>query len=196
MPNYAKFMKDILSKKKKIAEEEIVSLIATCNAVIQKSLSAKMKDPGSFTIPCSIGKYEFKEALCDSGASINLMPLSVVQRLSLGELTPTAITLQMADRSMAQPEGVLEDVLVKVGKFIFLVDFVIIKMEEDTQIPLLLGRPFLATGAALIDVQKHELALRVGDEAVQFNLHKSLHNLLLMQKIIWPYIAFIHSVLN
>ena len=91
-----------------------------------------MKDPGSFTIPCSIGKYEFKKALCDSCASINLMSLSVVQRLSSGELTPTAITLQMVDRSMAQPEGVLEDVLVKVGKFIFLVDFVIMKMEEDT----------------------------------------------------------------
>ena len=133
-----------------------------------------MKDPGSFTIPCSIGKYEFKEALCDLGASINLMPLSVVQRLSLGELTPIAITLQMADRSMAQPEGVLEDVLVKVGKFIFSMDFVVIKMEEDTQVPLLLGRPFLATGAALIDVQKGELTLRVGDEAVQFNLNKSL----------------------
>ena len=80
----------------------------------------------------------------------------------------------MVDRSMAQPEGVLEDVLVKVGKFIFFVDFVIIKMEEDTQVPLLLGRHFLATGAALIDVQKGELTLRVGDEAVQFNLHKSL----------------------
>ena len=111
-----------------------------------------MKDLGSFTIPCSIGNYEFKKALCDSGASINLMPLSVVQRLSLGELTPTTIILQMADRSTTQPEGVLEDVLVKVGKFIFPVDFVVMKMEEDNQVPLLLGRPFLATGAALIDV--------------------------------------------
>ena len=163
-----------MSKKKKIVEEGIVSLTATCSAVIQKSLPAKMKDPGSFTIPCSIGKYEFKEALCDSGANINLMPLSVVQRLSLGELTPTTITLQMDDRSIAQPEGVLEDVLVKVGKFIFPVDFVVIKMEEDTQVPLLLGRPFLATEAALIDVKKGELTLRVGDEAVQFNLNKSL----------------------
>ena len=98
------------------------------------------------------------------------MPLSMVKRLSLGELTPTAITLQMADRSMAQPEGVLEDVLVKVGKFIFLVDFVIMKMEEDTQVPLLLGTPFLATRAALIDVQKGELTLRVGEEAMHFNL--------------------------
>ena len=133
-----------------------------------------MKDSGSFTIPCSIRKYEFKKALCDSGASINLMPLSVVQRLSLGELTLTKITLQMADRSMAQPEGVLDDVLVKVGKFIFPVDFFVIKMEEDTQVPLLLGRPFLAIGASLIDVQKGELTLRVGNEAVQFNPNKSL----------------------
>ena len=93
MPNYAKFLKDILSKKKKIADEGVVSLIATCSAVIQKSLLVKMKDPGSFTIPCTIGKYEFKKALCESGASINFMPLSVVQRLSLGELTPTVITL-------------------------------------------------------------------------------------------------------
>ena len=102
------------------------------------------------------------------------MPLSVVQRLSLGELTPTAITLQMADRLMAQPEEVLEDVLVKVGKFIFPVDFFIMKMEEDTQVPLLLGRPFLATGTTLINVQKDELTLRVGNEAVHFNLNKSL----------------------
>ena len=135
-----------------------------------------MKDPASFTILCFIGKYEFKKALCDSGANINLMPLSVVQRLSLGELTPTSITLQMADRSMAQPEGILKDVLVKVGKFIFQVDFVIMQMEEDTQVPLLLGRPFLATGAALIDVQKGELTLRVGDEAVHFNINRSLEH--------------------
>ena len=171
MPNYAKFLKEILNKKRKIAEEGIVNLTTTCSAVIHQKLPAKMKDPGSFTIPCSIGKYEFKKALCDSGANINLMPLSVVQRLSLGELTLTAITLQMA-----QLEGVLEDVLVKVGKFIFPVDFVIMKMEEDTQVPLLLGRPFLATGAALIDVQKGELTLRVGNEAVHFNLNRSLEH--------------------
>ena len=98
MPLYAKFLKEILSKKRKLAEEGIVNLTTTCSAIIQQKLPAKMKDPGSFTIPCSIGKCEFKKALCDSRASINLMPLSVVQRLSLGELTPTAITLQMADR--------------------------------------------------------------------------------------------------
>ena len=99
-----------------------------------------------------------------------------MQRLNLGELTSTAITLQMADRSIVQPKGILEDVLVKIGKFIFPVDFVIMKMEEDTQIPLLLGRPFLVTGAALIDVQKGELTLRVGNEAVHFNINRSLEH--------------------
>ena len=95
----------------------------------------------------------------------------------MGELTPTTITLQMADRSMAQPEGILEDVLVKVGKFFFPVDFVIMKMEEDTQVPLMLGRPFLATGAALIDVQKGELTLRVGNEVVHFNINRNFEHL-------------------
>ena len=94
------------------------------------------------------------KALCDSRARIDLMPLSVAQRLSLGELTPTAITLQMEDRTLAHHEGILEDVLIKVGKSVFLVDFVVINMEEDKQVPLLLGRPFLAIGAALIDVKK------------------------------------------
>ena len=93
MPYYTKFMKDILSKKRKIAEEGIVNLTVTCSAVIQKSLPEKMQDPGSFTIPCKIGQVDMGKSLCDSKASINLMPLSVVKRLSLGELTPTAMAL-------------------------------------------------------------------------------------------------------
>ena len=134
----------------------------------------KMQDLGSLIIPCTIGNVEFKKVLCYSGASINLMPLSVVKRLNLGELTSTAMTLQMVDRTMTHLKGVLEDVLIKVGKFIFPVDFVVMDMEEDTQVLLLLGRPFLATGVALIDVKKGELTLRVGDEVVHFNLNKSL----------------------
>ena len=177
MPLYAKFLKEILSKKRRIAEEGVVNLTATCSAVIKKNLLEKMKDPGSFTIPCIIGEFEFQKALCDSGASINLMPLSVARKLSLGELTPTTVTFQMEDRTMAKPEGVIEDVLVKVGKFIFPVDFIILDMEEDSQVPLLLGRPFLATGAALIDMQKGVLTLRVGEEAADFNLLQSVKNL-------------------
>ena len=174
MPLYAKFLKEILSKKRRIVEEGVVNLTATCSAVIKKNLPEKMKDPGSFTIPCIIGEFEFQKALCDSGASINLMPLSVAKKLSLGELTPTTVTLQMADRTMTKPKGVIEDVLVKEGKFIFPFDFIILDMEEDSQVPLLLGRPFLATGAAFIDMQKGVLTLRVGEEATDFNLLKSL----------------------
>ena len=101
MPLYAKFLKDILSKKRKIAEEGIVNLTATCSAVIKRGLLEKMKDPGSFTIPCTIGELDFPKALCDSGASINLMPYSVAKKLSLGEITPTTVTLQMEDRTLA-----------------------------------------------------------------------------------------------
>ena len=154
MPHYAKFMKDILSKKRKLDKEGVMSPSATCSAVIQKNFPMKMQDPGSFTIPYTIGNYEFGRALCDSRASINLMPLFVVKRLSLGELTLTTMILQMADRYMAQLERILEDVSIKEWKFIFPVDFVVIDMEEDKQVPLLLGRSFLATGAALIDVKK------------------------------------------
>ena len=113
-----------------------------------------MQDPGSFTIRCTMGNSEMGKTLSDSGASINLMPLSIVKRLSLGELTPTAMTLQMLDKTLAQPEGILEDVLIKVGKFIFQVDIVVIDIEEDKQVLLLLGRPFVAIGATLIDVKK------------------------------------------
>ena len=112
-----------------------------------------MQDLGSFTIPCKIGHADVGKALCDSGDNINLMPLSVAKRL-MGELIPTTMTLKMVDRTLAHPEGILEDLLIKVEKFIFLVDFVVIDIEEDKQVPMLLGRPFLATGAALIDVKK------------------------------------------
>ena len=102
------------------------------------------------------------------------MPLSVVKKLSLRELTPITMTLHMADRTMAHPEGILEDVLIKVRKFIFPMDFVVIDIEEDKKIPLLVGRAFLATGVALIDVKKGELTLCIGDEKVHFNLNQSL----------------------
>ena len=151
-----------------------MSLTATYSEVIQKSSSKKMQDPGSFTIPCKIRNSDMGKALCDSRTSINLMPLSVIKRLNLGELTPTAMTLQMVDKTLDQPKGILVDVRIKVGKFIFPVDFVVIDIEEDKQVPLLLGTLFLATGVALIGVKKGELTLKVGNEAVHFNLNHSL----------------------
>ena len=172
MPHYAKCMKYIIRKKRKLDEKRVVSLSTNCSVIIQKKLPQKMQDSESFTIPYIIGNHEFRKALCDYG--VNLLPLSVVKRLSLGELTPTTLFLQMADRSMTQTEGILEDVLVKVGKFIFPVDFVVIDMEEDKKVSLLLGMPFLATGAALIDVKKRDLTLRVSAEEVYFNLNQIL----------------------
>ena len=107
-------------------------------------------------------------------ASINLMPFSVAKKLNLGEITPTSLSLQMADRSIAFPKGIIEDVLVKVDKFIFPVDFVVLDIEEDREASIILGRPFLATGQALIDVKNGELTLRVGEDQVKFYLHKSM----------------------
>ncbi|XP_060967869.1 uncharacterized protein LOC133035734 [Cannabis sativa] len=170
MPTYLKFMKDILSKKRKLEEFEMVALTDECSAVLQKKLPPKLKDPGSFNIPCSIGGSIQTKALCDLGASINLMPLSMFKRLKLGEAKPRTVTLQMADHSLTHPRGIIEDVLVKVGKFIFHADFLILDMEEDENIPIILGRPFLATGRALIDVQKGELKLRVQKEEETFKV--------------------------
>ncbi|XP_062112528.1 uncharacterized protein LOC133823699 [Humulus lupulus] len=154
MPSYVKFMKEILSKKRKMEDNETVALIEECSAILQRKLPQKLMDPGSFTIPCTIGNFECKHALCDFGASINLMPLSIFKRLGLGEAKPTTVTLQLADRSLAHPRGVIEDKLVKVDKFIFLAYFIVLDMEEDTNVSISLGRPFLATARALINVQK------------------------------------------
>ncbi|XP_075481191.1 uncharacterized protein LOC142521903 [Primulina tabacum] len=147
--------------ERKLVDFETVKLSKECSAILQNKLPPKLKDPGSFPIPCTIGNSNFNKALCDLGASINLMPYSCFEKLGIGEVKPTTISLQLADRSIKYPRGVIEDVLVKVDKFIFPVDFVVLDMEEDREIPLILGRPFLATGRTLIDVQKGELVLRL-----------------------------------
>ena len=131
MPSYVKFMKDILSKKRRLLDFEIVNLTEECSAILQKKLPQKLKDPGSFIIPYNIGNSIFERALCDLGASINLMPLSIFRRLGLGEARLTKVTLQLVDRSLKNPRGVLEDIMVKVDKFIFPADFIMLDMEED-----------------------------------------------------------------
>ena len=153
MPSYAKFMKGILSRKLKLRELETVALTEECSAVLQHKLPPKLKDPGSFTIPCTIRQLSFDKCLCDLGVSINLMPLSIFKQLGLLEPKPTNMSLQLADWSITYPRGIVEDVLVKVDKLIFPADFVILDFEEDKKIPIILGRPFLATGQTLIDVQ-------------------------------------------
>ena len=152
MPKYTNFLNDIFANKRKLEEYETVMLIEECSALILNKLSLKLKDLGSFTIPCSIGGCDFGNALCDLGATINLMPFSVFRKLGLGEVKSTTVSLQLADRSVKYPLGVIEDVLVKMGKFIFPVDFIVLDMKKDREVPLILGKPFLATGRALIDV--------------------------------------------
>ncbi|CAL1394922.1 unnamed protein product [Linum trigynum] len=177
MPTYAKFLRELLTKKRKWADLEKVTLTSECSAVIQNKLPEKRDDPGSFTIPCVIGGTEFNKSLCDLGAGINLMPYSVYKKLGLGDvLKPTRITLQLADRSVKIPKGVVENVLVKVGKFILPTDFVILEMEDDRGVPLILDRPFLATGDALIDVGRGKLTFRVGKEEEIFNVFQVDHN--------------------
>ena len=126
----------------KIEEQGMINLSEQCSAIIQIKLPEKLKDPGSFTIPCSIGGHTIEKALCDLGASINLMPSSILNKLDIGDLTPTLTSLQMANRSIAFPQGILEDVLVKIDKFIFPVDFVVLDMEEDRDVLIILGRHF------------------------------------------------------
>ena len=152
-----KSLKEIMSNKRKLEAYGIINMSENCSAIIHWKLPKKLKDSGSFTIPCVVGEHKFNKALCDLGANINLMSYSVAKRLNLGEIEPTALSLQMEDRSMASPKGVIEDMLIKVDKFIFLVDFVVLDMEEGEKVPLILGRPFLATSRALIDVESGEL---------------------------------------
>ncbi|KAL4397156.1 hypothetical protein AHAS_Ahas01G0163700 [Arachis hypogaea] len=175
MPIYAKFMKDLLSKKKRLKGDEIVVLNKECSAVIQNNLPKKMPGPGSFQIPCTIESTTFEKALCDLGASINLMPLSVMKKLQIQEAQPTKIALQIADKSMKPAYGLVENILVKVGKFFLLADFVILDIGEDENASIILGRPFLATGRALIDVEVGELVLRVHNEQLVFHVLKDIH---------------------
>ncbi|GKA41045.1 reverse transcriptase domain-containing protein [Tanacetum coccineum] len=145
-----------------------------CSAVILNKLPKKLGDPGRFLIPCEFSGINTCNALADLGASINLMPYSVWKTLSLPELTPTCMTLELADRSISEPIGIAEDVYVTVGKFQFPADFVVVDFEPDPRVPLILGRSFLKTSRALIDVYEGEITLRVGREAITFNLDQTL----------------------
>ncbi|XP_045791784.1 uncharacterized protein LOC123886512 [Trifolium pratense] len=166
IPSYAKFLKEILSNKRKIEDIGQVE----CNAISENKLAPKLEDPGNFSIPCVVGRYVIDKALCDLGASVSLMPLSICKRLGLGELKPTKMSLQLADRSIKYPLGILENVPVRIGKLFIPTDFVIMDIREDIDIPILLGRPFLATAGAIINVKKGKLTFEVGDEKIEFIL--------------------------
>ncbi|GKA32231.1 reverse transcriptase domain-containing protein [Tanacetum coccineum] len=170
MPKFASTFKSLLSNMEKLFELANTPLNENCSAVLLKKLPEKLGDPGKFLIPCDFPELDECLALADLGASINIMPLSVWKQLSLPELTSTRMTLELADRSVAHPKGVAEDVFMKVGKFYFLTDFVAVDYDVDPRVPLILGRPFLRMARALIDVYGEELTLRVDDEAITFKV--------------------------
>ncbi|XP_010531787.1 PREDICTED: uncharacterized protein LOC104808007 [Tarenaya hassleriana] len=133
IPSYTKYLKDILTKKRAV-EKETVALTIECNALIQHKLLLKRSDPGSFSIPCKLGNVSIDRALCDLGAGVNLLPLSIFKKLNVGELKPTRMPLQLADRSVKYHAGILEDVPLKVGNFYIPVDFVVLDMDEDSKV--------------------------------------------------------------
>nr|GFA80205.1 reverse transcriptase domain-containing protein [Tanacetum cinerariifolium] len=172
MPKFASTIKSLLTNKDRLFELAKVPLNENCSAMLLKKLPEKLRDPGKFLIPCDFSGMDVCHALADLGASINLMPFSIWKKLSLPELTPTRMTLELSNRSITRPKGVAEDVFVKVGKFHFPIDFVVVDFEADHRVPLILRRSFLRTGRALIDVYGEEITLWVNDESVTFNLNQ------------------------
>lgn len=162
MSSYFKFLKDIFFNKRHLKKYETVALMQECTSAVKNKLpTTKLKDPRSFTNPWSIGGIDVRKTLIwDLGTSINLMPLSVLKRLRIGDARPTFVTLQLVDISIKHPEGKIENVLVKVDKSIFPAYFIILDYEADTEISIILGKIFLATCQTLFDMQKGELTIQ------------------------------------
>ncbi|RDY07908.1 Retrovirus-related Pol polyprotein from transposon 17.6, partial [Mucuna pruriens] len=184
VPKYAKFLKELcVHKRRKIkGSKEIGGVVSalTKNEAITAgapTLPKKCRDPGIFFVPCTIGECTFADAMLDLGASINVMPASIYRSLNFGELEPTRMTIQLANRSIVQPLGVLEDVLVQVNELIFPADFYVLDMEDETsgkESTLILGRPFLMTARTKIDVHAGMLSMEFGDTLVQFNIFEAM----------------------
>ncbi|VFQ69854.1 unnamed protein product, partial [Cuscuta campestris] len=174
VPKYAKFLKELCTNKNRLMGNERVRMGENVSAVFQKKIPPKCKDPGVFTIPCLIGDLHFDRAMLDLGSSINVMPKDIFDKLNTGELKPTGVVIQLADRSYTYPEGLLEDILVKVNDLVFPADFYVLSMGSDTSdIPILLGRPFMKTARAKIDVCDGVLSL----EFDEYSLSSEVLNL-------------------
>ena len=183
---YAKFLKDLCTIKKGLAIEKKAFLTEQVSAIIQSKNPIKYKDPGSPTISVNIGGTCIDKALLDLGASVNLLPYSVYKQLGLGELKPTNITLSLADRSVKIPKGIVEDVLVKVDKFYYPVDFVVLDTEpianRPNHVSIILGIPFLAAANAIINCRNGVMQLTFGNMTLELNIfhlsnrHKLVEN--------------------
>ncbi|XP_047260064.1 uncharacterized protein LOC124892934 [Capsicum annuum] len=161
MPGYAKFMKDLITKKKKVSSEQVDNL-HHCSAISTRFLVQKKANLGTFTILCKVGYLDVAKALCDLGASVNMMPLALCKKLHLEDPTSTNMRLVVADRSIKQLVGILHHVLVKVADFILPADFVVLDCDVDFEVPIILGRPFFATGRVIVHMELNELKFRLG----------------------------------
>nr|GEV98876.1 reverse transcriptase domain-containing protein [Tanacetum cinerariifolium] len=159
MPKFASMFKKLLNNKKKLIELTKTPLSENCLAVVLKKLPEKLGDPGRFLIPCDFSEFDNCLALADLGASINLMPLSIWKKLKLPTLNDTKMVLELADRTISKPMGVAENVFVKDSKFYFPADFVVLDFVAEPRVPLILGRPFLSTAHAIINVHKREIII-------------------------------------
>ncbi|GJW60823.1 reverse transcriptase domain-containing protein [Tanacetum coccineum] len=173
MPKFNKWLSSLLRNKEKLEEITITTVNAECSAIIMNKVPEKLEDPEKFLIPCALQELDRTSALADSGASINLLPHSIYKQLRLEALTPTRMTLELANRSITHPMGIAEDVVVRVDGFTFLADFVVVNFEPDPRVPIILGRPFLRTAKALIDLYEETLTLRVGKEELVYYADKS-----------------------
>ncbi|GJW09347.1 reverse transcriptase domain-containing protein [Tanacetum coccineum] len=176
MPKFNKWLSSLLRNKEKLEEIAITTVNAECSAIIMNKVPEKLEDPGKFLIPCALQELNRTSALADSGASINLLPHSIYKKLGLEALTPTRMTLELANRSITHLMGIAEDVVVRVDGFTFLTDFVVVNFEPDPRVPIILGRPFLRTAKALIDLYEETLTLRVGKEELVYYADKSEKN--------------------
>ncbi|GJV83393.1 reverse transcriptase domain-containing protein [Tanacetum coccineum] len=173
MPKFNKWLNGLLRNKEKLEEIAITIVNAECSAIIMNKVPEKLEDPGNFLISCALQELDRTSALADSGASINLLPHSIYKQLGLGALKPTRMTLELANRSITHPMGIAKDVVVRVDGFTFLADFVVVNFELDPRVPIILGRPFLRTAKALIDLYEEKLTLRVGSDELVFYAEKS-----------------------
>ncbi|XP_047952464.1 uncharacterized protein LOC125198045 [Salvia hispanica] len=158
IPKYAKLLREAVMRKRKPTKADL-KLPHHCSEIIQKEKAVKQRDPGQFIIRCRIGEGKVDKALCDLGSSINLMPLKYYEKLNIGPLKTSDVTLRLADNSTIKTFGMIEDVLVKIDDFIFPADFIVLDMKVDKNVPLILGRDFLATCKALIDVGRGEITI-------------------------------------
>ncbi|XP_004288934.1 PREDICTED: uncharacterized protein LOC101294799 [Fragaria vesca subsp. vesca] len=173
---YAKFLKELCTTRRQTREKEVVKMSETVFAVLQRKLPHKLKDPGSFSIPCLIGDTSFDSVMLDLGASINIMPYSLYASMDLGELKKDNVIIQLADRSNKYPKGYVEYFLVHVNHLIFPADFYIIDTEDSpsSSTPILLGRPFMRTARTKIDVHAGTLTMEFDGEVIGFNIFEAM----------------------